>query len=146
MGIFVALKNDMMDFKLIITKKLVLRLALFIAVIGAANLFDIYFGNNPDKLDCIQHKPEKHSTEHGTIYLFSQTNPVSAKTLVQKPSNRRIDEQYHDKFLQKFHQKKNYQVLKVDEKKPTTPLFLSYHYLVFRNYYFTVPDEEPPLC
>ena len=41
-----------MDIKRKISKKIVLRLALFMAVIGLASLFDIYFEN--DKVEIVE--------------------------------------------------------------------------------------------
>lgn len=134
-----------MKFKIKISKKLIFRLALFAAVLGFASLLDTYFEKNPVQIDQPVSKSNHSAEEHGTIYLFTQANTFSAKTSVQKAPSRKLFEQSHDKFLQKYHQLRNYQVLKADAQTHKVPLFLSYHYLVFRNYFYTVPDDEPLL-
>jgi hypothetical protein len=126
-----------------ISKNLLLRLALFLAVIGVATLFDVYFENNPEQLGKMQAESADNTAEQGKMYFVSQTNTISAKTSTQKNTGRKLQVKSHDKYVQKYHQLRNNQVLKAEVQTQTTPLILSYHYLVFKNYFFTVPDDEP---
>ena len=132
-----------MNIKKNISKKLLLRLALFVAVIGVASMFDVYFENNPEKLEEIQTESADNTGGQSRMYFVSQVNSVGAKTSGQKNTGRKLQVKSHDKFIQKYHQLRNYQVLKAEVQTQTTPLILSYHYLVFKNYFFTVPDDEP---
>lgn len=135
-----------MKVKINISKKLIIRLVLFAIAIGFASLLDSYLERNPVQIKQIDTGSNHSANEHGTIYLFTQANyTVNAKTSVQKAPSRKLYEQSHNKFLQKYHQLRNYQVLKADEKTHKVTLFLSYHYLVFRNYFYTVPDYDPLL-
>jgi hypothetical protein len=129
--------------KIKITKKLVVQMALFIAIVGTAVLLDVYFENNPEELESIQAESKKQTNEQGEVYLISQTSSTSVKTSFPKNPNRKLRVESHDKFLRKHYHLRNYQVLKAEVKKQTTPLIHSYHYLVFQNYFFTLPDEEP---
>ncbi len=132
-----------MDIKKNITKKLVLRLALFVAVIGVATLFDMYFESDAGILEEIQNESAANAGEQGKMYFVSQTNTLNAKTASQKNTGRKLQIKSHDKFIQKYHQLRNYQVLKAEVQTQTAPLILSYHYLIFQNYFFSVPDDEP---
>ena len=133
-----------MKSKIKISKKLIIRLVLFATVLGFASLLDTYLEKNPVQIDQPDTKSNHSAEEHGTIYLFTQaTYSFNAKTSVQKTPSRKLFEQSHDKFLQKYHQRRDYQVLKADALTHKVPLFLSYHYLVFRNYFYTVPDDVP---
>lgn len=143
MGIFAALKTKVVVIKKNISKKVLLRLAFFLAVIGVASMFDVYFENNPDKLEEMQSESADNTGEQGKMYFVSQTNTISAKTSTQKDAGRKLLIKSHDKFIQKYHQQRNYQVLKAEVQTQSTPLILSYHYLVFKNYFFTSPDDEP---
>ncbi|MCD6354280.1 MAG: hypothetical protein J7L95_01915 [Prolixibacteraceae bacterium] len=134
-----------MKFKIKISKKLIVRLALFVAVIGAANLLDIYFENHPLDIKQAQSKQGHSTNENGTIYFFTQVNLPNAKTPIQKIPTRKLFEKSHNKFLREYHQIRNYQVLKAENKKSKTPLIPAFHYLVFQNYFFTIPDDEPLL-
>ena len=121
---------------------MVLRMAVVLSIVAAAILLDVYFGNNPAELENIQAESQEHSSETGGIYLIAQTNPTNAKTSAQKSITRKLPVQLHDKFLRKYHQVRNYQVLKAEVQSQTAPIIQSYHYLVFQNYFFSQPDED----
>jgi len=115
---------------------------LFTAITGIAFFFDEYFENHPETLDELQTQNEASTGDHGTIYLFTQSNSLGAKTSAQKTSDRKLFDQLHNKFIQKCHQMRN-QVVKTEPEIFKQPLFLSYHHLIFRHYYFTHPDDDP---
>jgi len=132
-----------MKFNLKISKKRVMQLLLFMALTGIAFLFDQYFENHPGSLRELQTQSEESAADHGTIYLFAQSNSLSAKTSAQKTSERKLFCQMYNKFIQKCHQLRNHQGLKTEPEKIKQPLFLSYHQFIFRHYYFTHPDDDP---
>lgn len=132
-----------MNIKKKISKKLLLHLAFFVAIISVASLFDIYFENNPEKLVEMQAGSADDPGVQDRIYFVSQVNTVDAKTSFQKSIGRRLQVELNTRFVQKYYQLRNYQILKEKVQKQTAPLIFSYHYLVFRNYFFTVPDDEP---
>ena len=134
-----------MKIKKNISNKLLLRLALFVAVIGVASMFDVYFENNPEKLKEMQAESDDTTGEQNRMYFVSQDNSLGAKTSGQKDTGRKLQVKSHDKFIQKYHQQRNYQVLKAEVQTQTTPLILTYHYLVFKNYFFTDPDDDPSI-
>lgn len=143
MGIFAPLKGKALNIKKNISKKMVLHLALFIAIIGVASLFDVYFENNPEKAKEMQTESAANSSDRTKMYFVSQTNFFSTKSSDQKDTGRKLQVKLHDKFIQKYHQLRNFQVLKAEVQTQTTPLILAYHYLIFQNYFFTIPDDEP---
>lgn len=134
-----------MKIKLKISKKQVLHLALFLGIIAAANALDIYFDKNPVDIKTAENESGETAEKPGKVYLFSQANTTAAKTSVQKNPVRRFFEQ-HDKFLQRYHETASFRDLKIDEKHPKTHLFLTFHHFLFRNYYFSVPDDDPHLA
>lgn len=133
-----------MAIKLKISKKVLTRLAVFVALTAGALLFDIYFDNHPVELEQIEAGSEKKPVaEHGVVYLFNPVNASSVKTTVQKTPTRKLFDQTHNKNLQKYHQLRNYQVLKAEANLPRKSLVLSYHHLTFRHCFFTFPDDDP---
>ncbi|MEN8117428.1 MAG: hypothetical protein ABFS16_10640 [Bacteroidota bacterium] len=132
-----------MRFKIEITKKMFVRMALFMVIIGAAILADVYFENNPAEFENIQANSEESTNNSNTVNLINQTGSITVNTFVLKLSGKKLHIQSHNKFLRKYHNIRNNQVLKAEVKTQTTPLILSYHYLVFQNFFFTLPDEEP---
>ena len=133
-----------MNIKIKLTKKQLLKLTLFVAVIGVASLLDSYFDKNHVHLDEVDTNSNDQHNEQNTVYLFSQFNLPGAKIELQKPTFKKIQPKLHDRFIQKYHQVRNYQVLKAEVEPKTSPLISVYHYLAFKNYYFTDPDDDHP--
>lgn len=131
-----------MNIKKIISKKLVVRLALFAAVIGIAALFDIYFDNNRIELKEIETNSQDEK-EQGSILLINQTINSGAKVTAGKTVVKKPQLKSHDKFIQKYYQLRNYQVLKAEVQTQTAPLINAYHYLAFKNYFYSIPDDIP---
>ncbi len=118
-------------------------MALFGAIIGVAFLFDSYLDKNPAELDTIQAESgEQQSHEPGDVYLIAQSSTITLKTAGEKSFQRKLQVHLHDKFLQKYHQIRNYQILKAEHSTQTAPIIQSYHYLVFQNYFYTQPGED----
>ena len=132
-----------MNIKRKISKKIVLRLALFAAVIGMASLFDIYFENGQVEIVEIKANSSKDEKKQEKIVLISQSTNLDLKTQVQKTVVRKLQVKSHDKYIQKYYQLRNYQVLKAEVQTQTAPLINSYHYLAFKNYFYSIPDDIP---
>jgi hypothetical protein len=122
---------------------MVFQLMLFAALAGIAVIFDAYLENHPETFEELTTENQEAQAEHGTIYLFSQIGNFNAKSMVQKIPTRKLFDQAHDKFLQKCHQLRNHQALKTERKTIQKPVYLTYHHLIFRHNYFTLPDDEP---
>lgn len=116
---------------------------MIIAVVGSAILLDVYFDGSSAELKNVQAESEIPTNEPGGVYLIAQTNSTSVKTSVQKGQTRKLQVHSHDKFLRKYHQVRNNEVLKAEVQPQTVPIIQSYHYLIFQNYFFTQPDEDP---
>ena len=116
---------------------------MIIAVVGGAILLDVYFDGNSSELETTQAESETPTSENGGVYLIAQTGTTSVKTSAQKQQTRKLQVQSHDKFLRKYHQVRNNEVLKAEVQPQTAPIIQSYHYLIFQNFTFTQPDEDP---
>ena len=134
-----------MKIKIKISKKRAIKLAIFAALTGLAVFFDNYFEKNPVELNKVTERPGHSASEHGTIYLFAQSSSTSVKTSIQKTPDRKIFQQSHNKLLQKYHQVRNYQVIKKEADIQKMPFALSCHFLIFRAYHFTLQDDDIPL-
>ena len=126
-----------------ISKKIILKLALFAAVIGIAALFDIYFDNNRVIAEEIETSSPEDEKEQDSILLINQTINSGAKYSASKTVVRKPQLKSHDRFVQKYYQIRNYQVLKAEVQTQTTPLINIYHYLAFKNYFYSIPDDDP---
>ncbi len=135
-----------MVFKIKISKKQWLNIAIFAAVIAAAAVFDIYFENRGVQVAGIENGTGDNENEKGAIQLFSQNIDFGVKIQVFKTVQRKIQLKVHDKFLQLFHQLRNYQVLKAEVQTQTAPQILSFDYLSFQNYTYFSPDDLPSVA
>ncbi len=126
-----------------ISKKIMLKLALFAVVIGIATLFDIYFDDKHVEIEEIEANSTEDEKEQDTILLISQSSNLGAKTSVSKTVVRKLQLKSQDKFIQKYYQLRNFQVLKAEVQTQTTPLISSYHFLAFKNYFYSIPDDVP---
>lgn len=120
-----------------------MQLALFAVVIGIATLFDIYFDNKQVEIEEIEANSSDDENETDTILLISQSSNLGAKTSVNKTVVRKLQLKSQDKFIQKYYQLRNFQVLKAEVQTQTTPLISSYHFLAFKNYFYSIPDDVP---
>lgn len=136
----------MMKFKIPVTRKLVLQLALFAALAGVAMLVDYYFELHPGALKELEAENKETETEKGIVYLYPQTSTLSFKLSVQKLPARKIFEQAHDKYIRKCHQLRNHLAFKAEKTVPRMPAFLACHNLLFRQHYFTNSDDIPLNC
>ena len=132
-----------MNIKTEISRRLVLQLAIFAVVIGLAMCFDIYFKDKKVDIAGIETNSSDNSNDQNTVHLITQSMDLGVKTYAQKIVARKIQIKSQDKYIRKYYQLRNYQVLKAEVQKQTTPLINSYHYLAYKNYFFTNPDDIP---
>lgn len=119
-----------------------MQILLFVAIIGIASALDIYFNKNHVEFAEIETESTDNNQEKNSILLISQSFNSGVKTTEQKFSSRKIQIKSHTRFVQKNYQLRNYQVLKAEVETQTAPLINSYHYLAYKNYFFTNPDDD----
>lgn len=126
-----------------ISKKLAYRLMLLMALMASAIVFDIYFEQHPGALTAFSTEDEQETKEPGVVYLISQTGTFTVKSHVQNVPGRKVFTQAHSKYLQHCHQIRDRLALKAEQDVPRTPVWRSCHNLLFRQHYFSLPDDEP---
>jgi hypothetical protein len=135
-----------MLFRIKLSKKQWLRLAVFAGLIAVAAIFDIYFEKSGVQVGSIENGAGNSENEKGSVQLFSQNVDFGVKIQVLKTVQRKIQLKTHDKFLQQFHQLRNYQVLKAEVQTQTAPQILTYKYLSFLSFIYFSPDDIPSLA
>jgi len=130
--------------KINISKKLIVKLSVFLILGVAAVLVDNYLDNNPTEFKNIEANAGAPASTSGEIIVLAQSSSLSVKTLAQKVPERNLFAGAHDKFLRNYHSVRDFQVLKAEVIHQTTPLITTYHYLVFQDHLFS-PDNEDPL-
>jgi len=138
-------QNISMQFGIKISNKAVAKFTLFIALIGAAFILDIYFDNYPIELDEINEEKEENTDLQSIFYYYNPSSSLSLKISTQKISSRFHFEQLHNKFLQKYHQQHKYTEPDKEAKKIKYTKNLTHLNLILKNYNFVYPDDNPPL-
>ncbi len=126
-----------------ISRKLVLRLLMFVAVIGIATILDIYLKEGKVKITGFESSSHEDSKDQRTVQIISQSSDLGVKSFTQKNVVRKVNLKLHDKYLQKYYQLRKNQVLKAEVQIQTAPIINAYHYLAFKNFFFSVPDDIP---
>ena len=114
------------------------------SLLGFAFILGSYLGNK--SIDVVDKNTQKsHDAEVPcVVYFFAQNaTTFSAKISVQKTSDRKLFQQSHDKFIQKYHQLRNYQLLKCEAENLKEPIILTFHFWEFRNCFYSLSDDVP---
>ena len=117
---------------------------VFAALLGFAFILDNYL--EKESVEIAGKSAQKgHDAEvPGVVYFFAQGNTtLSAKISMQKTSVRKFFQQSHDKYIQKYHQLRDYQMLKCEAENSKDPLTLITHFLRFRNCFYSLSDDVP---
>ena len=120
-----------------------LRLLILVVLAGAAYLTDMYLDENPVNIEQEQSQDNRTASADVTFVLYNPVNTITVKQDFFKTPYRFINLRLHDKFLQKHHQLRNFHVLKEEPLIQKTPLVLTCHFLIMRNYMSSLPDDEP---
>jgi len=132
-----------MRFRIKISNKLILQLVLMIALTGTAILLDFYFEKHPVSLTELNSEGEAENKEHKVVYLISQNFSLNVKSPVQNPTGSKFFTQTHSKLVQFYHHLINIQALKTKKEVHRKSLYLTCHNLLFKQSYFSYPDDEP---
>ena len=120
-----------------------MRLLVFAALLGFAFILDNRW--EKESVEIADNNTQKnHDTEEpGIVYFFVQCNTTFSAKVLTQISVRKLFQQSHDKFIQKYHQLRNYQLLKCEAKNLKKPCILILYFLEFKNGSGNLSDEIP---
>ena len=131
-----------MKFKIKLSNRLIMQLVLILALTGTAVLLDFYFENHPVTLTELNADGEEGNKEHSVVYLISQNFTLSVKSPVQSSTGSKFITQTHSKLIRLCHHLINLQALKSKKDVHRKPVYLTCHNLLFKQSYFSYPDDE----
>lgn len=134
-----------MVFKKYISKHLLLRICLLIALIGTAAIFDMYNAANHKLADSIMKIPVKKDFDSGKMFFCNQVNTYNLKTSASEFSFRFRFACTQDKFLLKHYNLRTFQMMKAESLHSFFPVVCSFHSLPFNRVLYSSPDDIPPL-
>jgi hypothetical protein len=134
-----------MNLKKYISKHLLLRLCLLIALIGTAAVFDMYNAANHKLTDSIMKIPVKKDFDAGKMFFCNQINTYNLKTAASEFPFRFRFACTQDKFLLKHYNLRTFQLMKAESLHSFFPVVCSFHSLPFNRVLYSSPDDIPPL-
>jgi hypothetical protein len=127
-----------------ISKKNIISLLLFVAVIAVAFLFDHL---NKNEIFSINNSNESPATKTVDLSQYYYYNPVNTSTinLANKPVPRKLFLRTQDKFVQQYHNHKTFHHSKSESVLLNTSDFIAQHLVLIKQIHYINPDDTPPL-
>jgi hypothetical protein len=128
-----------------ISKYLILRFCLLLALVSAAVIFDMYHSPNLKLADQAQKFPSSDQSDNNKIFFYNQISSNNIKT----PGNDFIVRFRfactQNKFLLKYYNLRTFQMMKAETIHASFPSIYLFHSLPFNRVLYESPDDTPPL-
>lgn len=134
-------KNRSVKFKKYISRHLVVRLSMLIALISAAALFDMYHTPDGKKAQV----PASDEADSAKVFFCSQVPVTNLKTSGTDFVVRFRFACTQDKFLLKHYNLRTFLLMKAETTQVSFPSVSSFHSLPFNRTLYPNSDDTPPL-
>lgn len=134
-----------MNLKKYISKQLIMRFCIMLALVAAAAAFDMYHTANQKIADSIRKIPAPDAAENSKTFYCNQIPSFNLKTSTTELSVRFRFAFTQNKFLQKHYNLRTFQILKAETLYSGLPMVCSFHALAFNREIYESPDDTPPL-
>jgi hypothetical protein len=138
------LKNKLVKIKKYISRQLIVRLCLLLALMSAAAIFDLYHVSNP-KMAAHQPKGSSSDEADNKVFFFNQSPSTNFKTLANDFVVRIRFACTQDKFLLKYYNLRTFQMMKAETSHSFFTSASLLHSLPFKRVIYESPDDTPPL-
>jgi hypothetical protein len=128
-----------------ITTRFLVKLGLFLVLLGGAGLFDHY--HQQDRLSVGQSKPVESGSKTGlSSFVCTTTSPISVKAPFQKMMHSRIFREKLNLLLAGQMSARTFYTLKAEAFKQPHSQLVFRNLLCFRYHFLYHPDDQPPVC
>lgn len=134
-----------MNLKKYISRHLVMRVCLMLALVGAAAVFDMYHAANLKLEENTKRLPSPDDADANKIFFCNQVPSYNLKTSGTDFSFRLRFICSQNKFLQKYYNLRTFQLMKAETVHSFFPSVCSFHSLPFNRVLYASPDDTPPL-
>ena len=135
-----------MNLKKYMTKQLVVRLCLMLALVSAAAVFDRFHSAERNIAGSLRRIPAQEDSGTNKIFICNQVPTFNLKTSVNLYSARVRFLCTQDKFILKYYNLRTFQLMKAETSHSFSPALSSYHSLPFNRVLYESPDDIPPLA
>jgi hypothetical protein len=135
----------MAKIKKYISKHLIMRFCLLLALVSAAAVFDMYHAANQTVTGHMQKIPTPDETETSKVFFCNQVPSNNLKTPGTDFVVRFRFACTQNKFLVKYYNLRTFQLMKAETVQSFFPSVSSFHSLPFNRVLYASPDDTPPL-
>ncbi|MGD9931558.1 MAG: hypothetical protein AB7U05_16175 [Mangrovibacterium sp.] len=125
-----------------ISKKLVCRLLLFVAVALSAVLFDAFHEGSVQLEAEHQTRSESHNLEAGHMFFFNPVNSFKLRTGVDKLLTGFIFAASQNQFLSQYHNYRAFHLFQAESLNERKPFLLTAHFMKFNFCHHSCPDDH----
>ncbi len=140
-----AAEKEKMDLKKYISKSLIIRLSLLLALVAAAAVFDMYHVANKNLAEKFHKMPSSEESESNKTFFCNQVQTFNLKTSATEFSVRFRFACTQDKFLLKHYNLRTFQLMKAEALNSSFVSVCSFRSLPFNRAIYSSPDDTPPL-
>jgi len=134
----------MLKLKKYITKKRLIKLAVFLVIAGGAWLFDYYHqGSSSAAGNMEQSEAPAGEAFH---YFCSPVNTFSLKAPASKQAFKKFQQKNETRFMLLHHSQRLFHLLKAESLQQHGPCPHFRNLTVFRECHAATPDDQPPLA
>lgn len=123
-----------------ISKESLVKLALFLFMMGAASLFDVY---HDDKSEFIVETESQNQSDQVVLYICNPSANLTLKAPGQRILLKNLPQAENARYIRQHHSLRTFHILKAEvfdfQDYPAVR-----NLIAFRNYHFTAPDDIPP--
>ena len=133
-----------MQLKKYISRKILVRVGLFLAIVAAAFVFDAYHQSNQKIADDVKDQPGSKDVQTGGVLFYSQLNSFGQKVQENESPSRSDFAARFNNLLFKDQSWHNSRALDPG-LRICSCANQSFHYIIFNRIYHRSPDDKPPL-
>ncbi|WP_321287249.1 hypothetical protein [uncultured Sunxiuqinia sp.] len=132
-----------MKAKFDISRRFIVRLLLFVLVIGGAYIFDRCHDQLPEQHADQQQDASKHHVNMSQMFVYNSVSSYKIRSGNNCLVSKILFTIGNDKFLAAFHNRKTFHVLKAESLKERSPQNLMVHFRKFMICHHFSSDDTP---
>jgi len=134
-----------MNFKKYISRKLILRLLLFLAVVLSAVLFDTFHEGSVKLVNETHQRSDSHDMQAGRVFFYNPVSSFKIRSGADKLFSGLIFAASRNEFLSEYHNCRTFHLLKKEALQERLPFLMMAHFMKFNSSHHSSPDDDPSI-
>ncbi|MGQ7868222.1 hypothetical protein [Sunxiuqinia sp. sy24] len=138
--------KNLVKLKTHISKEIMLRLLMFIAIVAGAVVFDMCHDQVPEQVVNQTQDTAEHQFDRSQVVFCNPVSSFKLRTGSDRLISKLLFSKGQDRFLSAYHNQKAYHVLKAESLKERSPQNAMIHFLEFMICHHASSDDNPPIA